>query len=319
MARRKTDAEFKAEVKELVGNEYTVLETYINALTKIEVRHEKCGRTYKVKPNAFLSIGNRCPLCWDRKLWSHERFIEEVEKQVGDEYTVLGKYRGANTKVKMKHEVCGYEYQIKPSTFLRLGTRCARCSKSYSPTTEEFNERIFSIVGDEYLFLSEYVNSVTRMEVYHKRCGQTYSTTPSMFINAGVRCTNCFISSGEADIERALTDRKVRYVREKSFKSLGRYRYDFYLPDYHYCIEFDGEQHYKPVKYWGGASNYRRIQESDALKEEFCEYRGMGLLRIPWINQKYIDLIIERLIKNLDTETYEFIEFIDWKKEMETI
>jgi very-short-patch-repair endonuclease len=27
---------------------------------------------------------------------------------------------------------------------------------------------------------------------------------------------------------------------------------DFYLPDYNICIEYNGAQHYKPVKYWGG-------------------------------------------------------------------
>lgn len=319
MSRKKTDAEFKKEVKILVGEEYTFLDTYVNAMTKLKVRHEKCGRTYEVKPNSFLTNGNRCPLCWDRKLWSQERFVEEVKKQVGNEYTVLGKYLGANDKVKMRHEKCGYEYLVKPSTFLRLGTRCVGCLKTYSPATEEFNIRVFSIVGDEYQFLGEYVNSTTKMEVFHKRCGRTYSTTPSMFINAGVRCRNCYISGGEAEIEKSLIKRNVRYVREKTFKSLGRYRFDFYLLDYDYCIEFDGDQHYKPVEHWGGVTNYQKIKESDSIKEEFCEYREIGLLRIPWTNQKHIDLIIERLLKNLESNTHEFLEFIDWSKEMEKI
>jgi len=27
-------------------------------------------------------------------------------------------------------------------------------------------------------------------------------------------------------------------------------QFDFYLPDYNLCIEFDGIQHFEEVKYW---------------------------------------------------------------------
>ena len=46
----------------MVGNEYTFLDTYINARTKLRVKHNKCGNTYEVKPYSFLQ-GNRCPYC----------------------------------------------------------------------------------------------------------------------------------------------------------------------------------------------------------------------------------------------------------------
>lgn len=28
--------------------------------------------------------------------------------------------------------------------------------------------------------------------------------------------------------------------------------FDFYLPDYNICIEYDGIQHFKPIEKWGG-------------------------------------------------------------------
>ena len=45
MARQKTQAEFEKEIKALTGNEYSVEGEYINGLTKIQMRHNACGRS----------------------------------------------------------------------------------------------------------------------------------------------------------------------------------------------------------------------------------------------------------------------------------
>ena len=48
------------------------------------------------------------------------------------------------------------------------------------------------------------------------------------------------------------------------------------------CIEDDGAQHFKPVKYWGGEKTFLEIQERDALKNEYCKNNGIKLVRIPY-------------------------------------
>ena len=67
MAYKKTNKEFLNEVKELVRNEYTFLEDYVNNKIKILCRHNKCGNEYLVSPNRFLS-GRRCPYCSGKKV-----------------------------------------------------------------------------------------------------------------------------------------------------------------------------------------------------------------------------------------------------------
>lgn len=54
MVRRKTDKEFKKEVYDLIGNEYTFLDTYVNSQTKIKVKHNKCDNTYEVSHMLFF-------------------------------------------------------------------------------------------------------------------------------------------------------------------------------------------------------------------------------------------------------------------------
>ena len=62
---RKTQKQFCEEIYELVGNEYEVLEQYINTHTKILFKHNICNHEYPVTPSDFLS-GHRCPKCQHR-------------------------------------------------------------------------------------------------------------------------------------------------------------------------------------------------------------------------------------------------------------
>lgn len=60
---KKTDAQFKKEVYDIVGGEYTFLDPYAGNKTKLRVKHNNCGNVYKVRPNDFMNNHNRCPCC----------------------------------------------------------------------------------------------------------------------------------------------------------------------------------------------------------------------------------------------------------------
>jgi DNA-directed RNA polymerase subunit RPC12/RpoP len=57
---------FIEEILNLVGKEYKFLDLYINKKTKLEVLHNKCGKTYFVTPDNFKR-GRRCPHCSDAR------------------------------------------------------------------------------------------------------------------------------------------------------------------------------------------------------------------------------------------------------------
>jgi hypothetical protein len=92
------------------------------------MRHEKCGYEWRAVPTNFLR-GSRCPRCAGSMKITSKQFKDKIFELVGDEYTVLGEYKNSYTKVKMKHNVCGHEWKVYPSNFLR-GTRCPKCIHS---------------------------------------------------------------------------------------------------------------------------------------------------------------------------------------------
>ncbi len=62
---------------------------------------------------------------------THDEFLQEVADLVQDEYKVLTQYIGTTIKIDMRHNTCGFEYKVMPSSFLQ-GNRCPKCSKRVS-------------------------------------------------------------------------------------------------------------------------------------------------------------------------------------------
>src|SRR5699024_7711908 len=58
--------QYKKEVFELVGDEYTVLEEYVYSIEPLKMKHSKCKKCFYMTPSKFLS-GQRCPNCYHSK------------------------------------------------------------------------------------------------------------------------------------------------------------------------------------------------------------------------------------------------------------
>lgn len=188
MAKKKTNTEFKKEVYDLVGDEYTFLDRYVNARTKLGVRHNKCGHIYKVLPSNFLQ-GARCPYCATTALKTNEQFQHEVFSLVGDEYVFLDTYVNGKTKLRVKHNSCGHIYKTTPGNFL-YGYRCPYCFGTHKKTDAQFKQEVYDLVGNEYTFLEAYISNKTKLKIKHNVCGEIYGVTPRDFLR-GYRCPYC--------------------------------------------------------------------------------------------------------------------------------
>ena len=47
-------------------------------------------------------------------------------------------------------------------------------------------------------------------------------------------------------------------------------------------IEYDGEQHFKAVEFWGGEKQLKIQQERDKNKNDWCKNNGIRLVRVPY-------------------------------------
>lgn len=99
-------------------------------------------------------------------------------------------------------------------------------------------------------------------------------------------CPKCNRSKMERTLARKLADRGIVFEEEKTFPGLvgvNGYplRFDFYLPKQNVCIECDGIQHfsYFPA-FHKSEADFKRQQEHDRRKDEFCLSHGIRLIRV---------------------------------------
>lgn len=215
--KRKTHEEFAAEVYQLVGDEYEILGKYTGVKNKVLMKHNKCGCGWEASPSNFLR-GKRCPDCYGSKKWTHEKFIAEVKELVGDEYTVLGEYKNAKTKVLIRHNVCKHEREVVPSNFLS-GKGCRKCSGLMKKTHEEFVDEVYQLVGDEYKVLGVYVNTETKLIMKHVNCGHEWNVRPANFLH-GTRCQKCYGPAVKTHEEYL---KEVRQLFGNEYSILGEY------------------------------------------------------------------------------------------------
>lgn len=129
--------------------------------------------------------------------------------------------------------------------------------------------------------------------------GHVYKASMHDF-NIGNRCPTCRKSKGEEEVKRVLSKNNTRFIEQYKFEKCRLRRtlpFDFYLPDYNVCIEYDGRQHFEVVKAFGGLDNFIDTKIRDTIKNEYCKNNNIKLIRIPYWDFDNIETILIEKIK----------------------
>lgn len=101
--------------------------------------------------------------------------------------------------------------------------------------------------------------------------------------------TKCW--SSEMGIERWKSEKSLFDVVKKHFKDFDILRHaqpiwlepqhlDIFLPELSLAIEYMGEQHYRPVEYFGGTEGFEKTIYRDKRKAEICKKVGINLVYV---------------------------------------
>ena len=232
--------------------------------------------------------GNDCFECSKiKKSKTTEEFTTQASKIHNNFYDYsITIYKNYLTKVKIICPIHG-EFKEFPTEHIK-GSGCRKCGieKTRLGTIlgeYKCTEKAKNIHGDKYDYSNmNYINSYTRIEIICPKHGSFYQT-PQDHIYSKAGCPICKESKGELLVSKILKSFNIKFDRQKSFPELKHKRllyFDFYLPDYNACIEYDGEQHFKSIIGWGGDDNFYELQFRDLLKNEYCKLNNINLLRL---------------------------------------
>lgn len=139
--------------------------------------------------------------------------------------------------------------------------------------------------------------------VWHCKCdcGNETIVVGADLRNGHTQSCGCVNSINEKKIIDILKENKINFEYQKTFPNCkyenSNYNaiFDFYLPDYNCVIEYDGEQHYKAVRFSNISStqaeyNLKKTQEHDRYKNEWCKENNIKMIRIPYWDKEKINL-----------------------------
>jgi hypothetical protein len=74
----------------------------------------------------------------------------------------------------------------------------------------------------------------------------------------------------------------VEVVHHGQPKWLGRQHLDIWIPSKAVAIEYNGEQHFRAVGFFGGEDAFQKAQERDARKRDLCRKNKLHLIEIAY-------------------------------------
>lgn len=302
MRRKKTHEEFVKEMGVKNPN-IEILGKYNGAKHKILCRCMICNCQWYATPDNLL-YGKGCPKCADKskkekQRKSHEEFIRNL-KEINANIIVLGTYINNSTKLLCKCSIDGYEWYATPRNLLS-GYGCPKCGGSINKTHSDFIKEM-NLRFPDIEILGEYVNCKTKLLCRCKICNHTWYAIPSNLLS-GIGCPNCNKSHGERKIDIFLSKYNIENIPQKRFDDLignsGKcLSFDFYIPKYNILIEYQGIQHYEPVRFGSisldqAKNNFKIQQIYDNFKRGYAKLHNIQLLEIPYWDFDNIEQILE--------------------------
>ena len=134
-------------------------------------------------------------------------------------------------------------------------------------------------------------------------CGEEVIVHRMSLLNGCTLSCGCLKSKGENKIQTLLSQHNIQYIKQYKFeecKNIYVLPFDFYVNN-NYCIEYDGQQHFSPIEFFGGEESFQKLQQNDQIKNKYCLSHNIPLIRIPYWHYDKIT------IDDLRPETSQFL------------
>ena len=315
MSKKITTKEFIEKAKTIHGDKYDYGKTiYIKAKQPVIIYCKKCKKYFQQRPDNHIH-GEGCYNCGRKTtakkcrtqfldVLSNFKLIHE-NKYCYDDV----EYKNNKTKIKIYCKKCK-EYFWQTPYAHGMGQGCPKCGNIKKGITQSmggftFIKKSKEKYGDQYKYdFVVYKNNVTKVKIFCTKCKKFFYQYPGAFLR-GFGCCCCSPKSkGEEFIKKILSENNIKFEAQKRFKNCKDklpLPFDFYLPDYNLCIEYQGEQHYDSSFYKMFCKNeklgnyiFNRQCAHDKIKKQFCIDNNIDFLEI-----RYDEDIDEKLMKKL--------------------
>jgi hypothetical protein len=211
---------------------------------------------------------------------------EEIDKRL-DKRKIkrIGNYTTNKVSIEWECLICKTHWLATPKSIVgKSKNSCHKCD-GHEPTTNKKIDLLLS--GRKIERISDCKRNEDKIEWKCLECGNQWSASPHSVI-AGQKsgCPKCASSKSEKRIEEWLRKNKIKFVHQKKFEKCKLHyqlRFDFFLPQEDYLIEYNGAQHYRFKPHWHKTIEKFIIHKKrDKAKIKFAKENGYKLIVIPY-------------------------------------
>lgn len=278
----------------------------------------KCGHTYcrctcdcgnetiadanNIKKGATRSCG-----CYEVESRFHRKHFEDLTGQTFGDLTVVEK-----TDKKASNGCVIWNCQCKCGNFREVASNKLKRGDVISCGCRDFENVKVDLSGKKFGLLTAltptHKNKKTAWNCLCDCGNQCIVQTSDLTTGNTTSCGCSTTSSGEIYINSVLEDAGVPYQRQYRISDCRNERplpFDFCIfnsdGSIKTLIEYQGQQHYKAIDFWGGEPELEKRQMLDKIKSDYCETRGIPLLIIPYTYSK--EQIKATILNTLDPVT----------------
>ena len=288
----------RSKIKHDDKYDYSLVE-YIRNSDRVRIICKRHGDFLQI-PKGHMD-GQGCRKCFNESLFlTTEIFIQRANSIHSFLYNYDNVvYVKNNIKVKIVCKGHG-EFMQSPNHHLNIKQGCPKCKfeksrldlSEFIEKSKEKHEDIYDYSKIEEFTFNKKVNIVCKTH-------GIFMQLPNNHCNLGYGCYMCKDSIGEKIISNILDSLNIEYIRERRFdgcKNKNHLPFDFYLPNFNICIEYQGEQHFTPIEYFGGEKRFKEQLINDNIKKEWCEKNNIELIIVGYLDD--ISLKMSDIFKN---------------------
>lgn len=311
--------------KKIHGNKYDYSKVhYINKTSKVTIICPKHGEFQQKAEDHYRGRG--CQKCWfdehtKQQTYTKEQFLKMAREKYGwtFDYSKV-KWNGYEEPILIICPIHG-EFWTTPHNHLACITGCPKCGRekansAMSYTKEDFLNKAKAIHGDKYDYSKvEYVDYHTSIVIICKKHGE-FKQTPVNHAASGQGCPKCMLKS-QTKLQQRLQKIFPGHFLEWEYSPdwLNGQRIDIADAGLKIAIEFNGQQHYEPVKCFGGEEKFKWQQNQDKMKEECCKNNSFVLFKFKYdYNSVYFADVckkIQEIIDNTQDNTGQITEEVE--------
>lgn len=221
--------------------------------------------------------------------------------EISPDLIILGEYINRVTPIQCQCKVCQHTWNPLPGNLLQ-GKKCPRCKAIKNGNSRRKDFKSFIELANELHYnkydysKSIYINNFTQIAIICPIHGE-FLQIPYVHLR-GCGCPKCNQSKGEILVENLLKKYGIYYESQFEVNLGTRKAYiDFFLPEHNIFIEYNGLQHYIPVKHFGGEIRFQEQLSRDNLLREYCSSNSINLIEIKYGSSEEC---IENILKQYD-------------------